>query len=437
MRTSRTVICDIEATGLHEDKDMIEIALITVIDGKVHEVYQTLINPEVEISPFVRELTGITQRELQAAPKFHEVAESIRLRVEGSLFVSHNTAFDLGLLKKKFLERGEELKLRSLCTLRLAEELIPGLTNYNLDALCSFFGVKIRDRHRALGDAEATWEIFRELSSLRASERETPLWLPQHERILRKLPKLAGLLELMGEDREVIRREATDDLQGRSRSLLVVNHKNRDLIRRTRDIRWEPTGSPLIAEFIKLHRTPSRYHWMVGHMPDSSGELAFVVRPYRKGDEGIWFFQHQDLARRKCRDLNRKLRETKFLYQEGGRSKEEILRTNQRARELSRTELFPTPHLIVFGSGRTLGERSVILVKDGHVRGYGYSELSEAEILRNPEAVLEKEYDRHLGVDLAARKYLRGLKNQRHKTERWQGLSVKTVVERAHEPKAI
>src|SRR6476619_7291533 len=107
MNSRRYVICDIEATGLHEDKDLIEIALITFQDEKIVEVYETLINPLVPVSGFVKELTGITQRELDQAPKFHEVADSIRLRLEGATFVSHNTDFDFGLLAKKFSERGE------------------------------------------------------------------------------------------------------------------------------------------------------------------------------------------------------------------------------------------------------------------------------------------------------------------------------------------
>lgn len=52
MYSRRYVICDIEATGLHQDKDLIEISLITFQDEKVIEVYETLINPEVPVSLF-------------------------------------------------------------------------------------------------------------------------------------------------------------------------------------------------------------------------------------------------------------------------------------------------------------------------------------------------------------------------------------------------
>jgi hypothetical protein len=131
---------------------------------------------------------------LNEAPKFYEVADAIRLRLEGSVFVSHNTEFDLGLLKKKFSEMGQELKVKNFCTLKVAQHEIPGLRNYNLDALCSFFGIKIRERHRAVGDALATLDLFRELMQLRLKTYPKILHLPHHEKILKKLPAKAGLV---------------------------------------------------------------------------------------------------------------------------------------------------------------------------------------------------------------------------------------------------
>lgn len=429
MEPRRYVICDIEATGLHDEKDLIEISLITFEDEKIVEIYETLVNPEVPVSNFVRELTGINQRELDQAPRFHDVAESIRLRVEGNTFVSHNTDFDFGLLKKKFAERGEELRARSLCTLKLSEQLIPGLMNYNLDALTSFFGIKIQDRHRATGDALATLGVFRELMKLRMNARSFPLWFPHHEKILKNIPKKAGLLRFLNKDGEELRLEPTADLEKRARELLQVKQDNRDLLINVTEIESIVLGSALIAEFEKIQRHPVHYHWTVVLEAGERGEQKFVVKTSRKDLEGLWYFTHQGAARKKARELNERLRDRKLIYQEGGRSKEEIVRSNQRALELSRMERFPSPHLIILGEGRTINERAFILVRDDHVRGYGFTEASEEEILRHPEIYLTKTYHRHLGIDLAARRYIRVLKNLRQKTESWRSLSAKVMIE--------
>jgi DNA polymerase-3 subunit epsilon len=357
--------------------------------------------------------------------------------VEGNIFVSHNTDFDFGLLQKKFRDRGEELKAKGLCTLRLAEELIPGLHNYNLDALASFFSVKIRDRHRATGDALATLEIFRELQKLRMNTRSLPLYLPHHEKFLRDLPKKAGLFRLVDSHGTTVKLEATSDIEKRARELLEVKRENRELLLVTTDIEYKLTGSALIAEFEKLALRPVQFHWAVVLEGQERGELRFAAKPYRKETTGLWFFVHQAEARKKARELNEKLRDRKLIYQEGGKSKEEIVRSNQKAFELSRMEKFPSAHILITGEGRTINERALILVIDNHVKGYGFTEARDEEILRNPELYLTRTYNRNLGVDIATRRYLRVMKNLRQKTESWRSLSVKTVIENYDESKTL
>ena len=132
-----------------------------------------------EVSAFIQDLTSISQRQVSEAPKFYEVADAVRMRLEGNVFVSHNTDFDFGLLRKKYLEMGQDLKMKHFCTLKVAQHEIPGLRNYNLDALCSFFGIKIKQRHRALGDAKATLELFKELFQLRMKTYTKIMYLPR------------------------------------------------------------------------------------------------------------------------------------------------------------------------------------------------------------------------------------------------------------------
>ena len=88
MNAKRYVICDIEATGLDTDRDLIEIALITWQDDRIVEIYETLVNPLRPVPEFISNLTSITNRELKEAPKFYEIADAIRSRLEGAVFVS-------------------------------------------------------------------------------------------------------------------------------------------------------------------------------------------------------------------------------------------------------------------------------------------------------------------------------------------------------------
>lgn len=420
----RYVICDIEATGLDEDCDLIEIALITFQDDKVVEVYETLVNPLRPIPEFISNLTMISNRDLERAPKFYEVADAIRMRLEGAVFVSHNTEFDLGLLRKKYREMGQELKVKNFCTLKVAQHEIPGLRNYNLDALCSFFGIKIEDRHRAIGDAKATLGLFKELLQLRLKTYTKILFLPHHEKALKKIPGKAGLLYFKNAHGKVIRFEAAFNMEKSARELLEVRAENRELLQKAETIEGEVTGSALIAEFKKLLFHPYQPHWMIVTQELSSGEKIFKIRPFKKGFPGLWYFKEYLDAKKKLNVLESGLKDQAFAYREGGKSKEEIMRHNRKFDLLSKEARFPTDHLIILGEGRTLGEKSLVLVRDNHVVGYGYTEAPDDEIYAHPEQYLTRRFFQHLGANLATRKYIRVLKNLRNKTESWRSLSL-------------
>lgn len=423
MNSRRYVICDIEATGLHEEKEIIEIALITYQDGKVTDVYETLINPLTEVSAFIQDLTTISSRELSKAPKFYDVADAIRMRLEGSVFVSHNTDFDYQLLRKKYQQLGQELKLKTFCTLKVSQHEIPGLRNYNLDALCSFFGIKIKERHRAIGDARATLELFHELFSLRLKTYTKIFFLPHHEKALKKLSSKSGLLFFKDEKGKVIHFEAAFNMGKRARELLEVKALNRELLMRTEAVECELTGSLLIAQFKKLLFQPYKPHWVISVFQQENGERYFKVQPYKKNTQGLWFFKDHLDARTKLKELEKKLRGETFLHREGGQSKEEILKKNHKLELLAREARFPTENLLIMGEGRTMGERSFVLVRGGHVLGYGYSEATEDQINANPENHLTRRFFQHLGVDLVTKRYLRELKNMRQKTDGWRSLA--------------
>lgn len=425
MNTQRYVICDIEATGLHEEKEIIEIALITYEDGKVTDVYETLINPLKEVSSFIQDLTSISQRELSEAPKFYDVADAIRMRLEGSIFVSHNTDFDYQILKKKYSEMGQDLSLKTFCTLKVSQHEIPGLRNYNLEALCSFFGIKIKERHRAIGDARATLELFNELSNLRLKTYFKILFLPHHEKAIKKLSTKSGLLIFKDAEDKIIHLEAAFNMEKRAREMLEAKPDNRELLVRTEHLESEVTGSLLIAEFKKLLLLPYKPHWVISVLQQKSGEKYFKVLPYKRGSTGLWFFKKFADAKMKVKELERQLKGETFLYREGGQSKEEIYKKNQKIELLSRDARFPTDNLLITGEGRTLGETSFVLVKDGHVVGYGFSEASGDEIAQDPEKFITRRFSQHLGIDLVTKRYLRELKNMRQKTDGWRSLGLK------------
>lgn len=162
-------VVDVETTGGAPGgaDRVIEIGVAVLWGGRVELVFERLINPGRRIPFVVTALTGITDAMVAGAPRFEEVADALAAAVAGRVFVAHNAAFDWRFLAAE-LRRGRHFELDGprLCTVRLARRLLPELPSRSLDALADYFGITIRRRHRAGGDALATAHILRRLLDL-------------------------------------------------------------------------------------------------------------------------------------------------------------------------------------------------------------------------------------------------------------------------------
>jgi DNA polymerase-3 subunit epsilon len=154
-------VVDVETTGGQPGTGdrITEIAIVTVKDGRVKEVYETLVNPERAIPPFITRLTNISWEMVRDKAPFRDVCDQVVSALEGQVFVAHNAAFDWRFVSAE-VERasGRELMGRRLCTVRLARRLLPQLRSRSLDWVARHYDVQIPEgmRHRAAGDAVTT-----------------------------------------------------------------------------------------------------------------------------------------------------------------------------------------------------------------------------------------------------------------------------------------
>jgi DNA polymerase-3 subunit epsilon len=170
-------VVDVEATGGRPERGrygpdrVIEIAIVTVRDGAVQDTYETLINPQRPIPPFVSRLTGIWSETVREAPLFADVAGDIARRLDGQVFVAHNVKFDWRFVSAELARAGAgRLRAPRLCTVRLARRLLPHLRRRSLDHVAHHYDVEITARHRAAGDAVATARCF--VRMLRDADRQ-------------------------------------------------------------------------------------------------------------------------------------------------------------------------------------------------------------------------------------------------------------------------
>ena len=169
------IIVDLETTWLSPSKHAItEIAAVRFDGENIIGEFQTLVNPERHISPFITKLTGISNDMIANAPTICEVLPDFISFVGDDIFVAHNARFDHGFLHYanfKHFEKGFSPDI--LCTKNLTKQLCPEIPKRNLGFLCGHFGIQNKCAHRALSDVYATVDLLKELLALAKSQEKT------------------------------------------------------------------------------------------------------------------------------------------------------------------------------------------------------------------------------------------------------------------------
>lgn len=156
------VVVDTETTGSSASSGrVIEIGAARVRGGEIVERFERLVNPECAVPRRITRLTGISSAMVFDRPKAADVLPEFLDFLGRDVLVAHNLSFDLRFLNAECRRAGRaEIPNESLCTLRLARRLLPGLRSKGLAGVTDFYGIRIRRHHRALADAEATAEVF-------------------------------------------------------------------------------------------------------------------------------------------------------------------------------------------------------------------------------------------------------------------------------------
>ncbi|NOR82691.1 MAG: hypothetical protein GQ526_04285, partial [Ardenticatenales bacterium] len=154
---------DLETTGLNHERDAImEIGIVRFRGDEILGKWSSLVNPGRRVPPSITELTGITQEEVDEAPKLLQVRHNLAQMVKGLTLIAHSAPFDRAFLHRNGLCRANAW----LDTLELASILLPTAAQYSLSALTRSLEVpnpSAAPPHRALADALMTAGLFRSL----------------------------------------------------------------------------------------------------------------------------------------------------------------------------------------------------------------------------------------------------------------------------------
>ena len=163
VKETEFVVFDLETTGAKSPPCRItEIGAYRVKGGEVLEEFQTLVNPEMPIPPFITGLTGISDEMVADAPFFTDVAHDFLNFIGDSVLVAHNSGFDMRFLNHEIGRVFPDYKLANpcLCTVQLSRKLLPDILNHKLVTVAEHYSIDLINHHRASADAYATAHIF-------------------------------------------------------------------------------------------------------------------------------------------------------------------------------------------------------------------------------------------------------------------------------------
>ncbi|WP_133711323.1 exonuclease domain-containing protein [Myroides indicus] len=405
-------ILDIETTGgQYNEEGITEIAIYKFDGNQVVDQFISLVNPEIQIQPFVVKLTGINNAMLRLAPKFYEIAKRIIEITEDCVVIAHNAEFDYRVIRNEFRRLGYDFKRQTLCTVELSQKLIPNMNSYSLGKLVRSLGIPITDRHRASGDALATLKLFELLlskdhgktimQSMIKSDLKTGLH-PKFLDITDTLPSSAGIYYIHNEKGEIIFISKSKNIKKQILEHFTSESSiSKKIQQETYTVTFEKTGNELIALlkeneevainkpkynkttkkrifpyslylknnlngylFLSIEKTDGRKrntmaftslneaHKFIDKIINNTGIQIFTVFINEKKSKKVTSENFSESWQESCNEYNEKLLELLSVYD------------------------IDTDNLIISDKGRKIEEKSAVILEQGKLKGYCFYDLN-------------------------------------------------------------
>ena len=420
-------ILDIETTGgQFNEEGITEIAIYKFDGHEIIDQFISLVNPEIPIQPFVVKLTGINNAMLQSAPKFFEVAKRIIEMTNDCIIVAHNASFDYRILRTEFRRLGYDFEARTICTVELSKKLLPEQPSHSLGKLVRALGIPMADRHRASGDALATVKLFKILLEKDLEKEIVKDFIkleiekgiaPKLLDIVAGLPAKTGIYYIHNEKGNLIYIGKSRNIKKRiNQHFTGTSAKCKKIQAEVFTVTYDETGSELIAllkesEEIKINKPiynraqrKSIFQLALYAEKDEKGYLNLKLQKADGRKKEITSFtslqegknalfritSHYNLCQKLTGLYVSKTNCFQYAIKEcdgaciGEVSPEEY---NTRVQNFIDKNTFENQNMVLIDKGRTISERSAVLIENGIYKGYAFYDLNyqinNIEILRN------------------------------------------------------
>ena len=408
------VIVDVETTGgSPKNSKITEIAMYKYNGTEIIDEFSALVDPEMLIPEFIVRLTGITNKHVEGAPKFFEIAKKVIEFFEGCIFVAHNVSFDYGMIRAEFKHLGYDFRKPHLCTVEASRKIITNHASYSLGKLSRAIGIQIKNRHRAGGDALATTKLFEILYKKNQKKLETFIKEELNPKNIHpnldmdtidELPSKVGVYFFYNEFNQII--YIGKSISVKNRVIQHLRNKSSSKAIRMVDeiarVEHTLTGSELIAllfesELIKKHQPKfnrklrkSRFPYGLYDTLNEDGYLELKIISIAKSEnepllhftsrkEGTDFLMNLIAKHSLCQKLCGLYDSKSSCFQYELKAckgacvgEEKNIEYNNRIQKFIESLVFDFSSFIIIEKGRNRNEKSIVLMENGTFKGYGY-----------------------------------------------------------------
>jgi len=307
--------------------------------------------------------------------------------IDETILVAHNSSFDFRMLKIEFERLGYDFNIPQLCTVNLSKKLIPGLESYKLGKLVKSLGIPISNRHRASGDAMATVDLFKLLLIKDINKEivnkliktETSKGIKKYIKILDKLKNITGIYYLYNQNNEIIYIGKSKNIRNRvNQHLSGSTNKSIKIQSEITSVFQESTGNELIAllkeaEEILIHKP--KFNKLIKKDIKKFGielceniEKNKFLRISHYNNESNFIETFSSL-----KNANKKFIR---IMENFGIKKDLCISNNRKIENYINDFSLPYPNMLIIDKGRTIDEKSVVLIKNSKYIGFGYFSLN-------------------------------------------------------------
>lgn len=229
------VVIDVETTGLDYTREkIIEFAGIKLVNGKIKEKFETLINAKHHIRKSSQAIHGISEEDLADAPLEEEIYPKIFEFIGDATIVAHNAIFDFSFLNRTSKRLYDKpLENNYVDTQMMFKEVYPQYESCGLDCLVNVFGGSNKKRHRAMGDAMALAKCYPKLKALYFQKYNWQLSQIDHvEYLFERYLRLQSAINTMQSEIQDLRsifkiyfERGGKQIQSNTGEILTYNHK--------------------------------------------------------------------------------------------------------------------------------------------------------------------------------------------------------------------